>query len=669
MEQVLRKADDFLASGRLAVAECLYQTVLATEPKHPQANYQLGRLAVLQGQVHSALPYFAAAKQFGKNGVPPAKDSNKLARLFKERRLPDAKNLATSLTRNFPGHGPSWHMLGLVSEAQGDLDAALAAMQTAVHLSATDPQLHANLGRMLMALGRLNEAEASYHQALTLKPGDVHAHINLGNLQHELSRFADAEASYQRALSIDPNNGLAHSNLGRTAHAQGRFKEAEPNFRRAVQCLPDNASLLSNLLFCQCLNGLMDADALFAAHREFSTKFEVPLRRLWPQHTNPHVPDRRLKIGFVSGDLRNHAAAFFIEPMFEALATDASLNLFAYANHPQADAVTQRLRRLVPQWQPVFALGDRALADTIRADGIDILVDLSGHSAHNRMLSFAHKPAPLQVGWMGYPGTTGLQALDYYLGDRFLLPPGKYDHLFTEKLVRLPAYAAFKPQADAPPVNDLPALHQGYVTFGSFNRPNKISREVIALWSAVLRAVPSAHMVLGGFPPEGQYNTVLAAFADEGIARERLHFHQKTNMRAYLELHHQVDICLDTFPYNGGITTMHALWMGVPTLTLAGHTVGGRMGAGIQGHVALGGFVAEDAAAFVQQGLHWAQQGPALASLRAGLRERFSGSALGQPALAGAGLVRALRLMWQRYCAGLPAASFEVRAHEMPGAK
>ena len=280
---------------------------------------------------------------------------------------------------------------------------------------------------------------------------------------------------------------------------------------------------------------------------------------------------------------------------------------------------------------------------------------------------FAHKPAPLQVGWMGYPGTTGLQSMDYYLGDRFLLPPGKYDHLFTEKLVHLPAYASFKPLADAPPVNDLPALRNGHVTFGSFNRPNKISRDVIALWSALLRAVPDARMVLGAIPVYGQYDTMLSAFAEEGIDRERLHFYRKTNMQAYLGLHHQVDICLDTFPYNGGITTMHALWMGVPTLTLAGQTVGGRMGAGIQAHVQLDAFVAEDAAAFVQQGAQWARQLPELAGLRAELRKRFSSSALGQPALAGAGLAQALRSMWQGYCAGLPATSFEVTAGKLAG--
>ena len=719
--QILQKAIALYQTGRSEISETLFRTILQTQAAHPEANYRLGLMAVEASQARAGLPHFAlalqgcpteqrywlsyidaliqagesetarqflalgrqhglqgdaadvlaaqlapaqgaAALQVDKKGIPSARDSNKLARLFRERRFHEAKTLATLLTRRFPGHGPGWHTLGLVAEAQGELAMALVSLQTAAQLCMADPQVHANLGRVLMSLGRLKEAELSCRKALDLAPGNVHAHIDLGNLQHELGRFAEAEASYRRALSIDPNNGLAHSNMGRTAHAQGRFKEAEPSFRRAVQCLPANASLHSNLLFCQCLNGSMDADALFAAHCQFSNRFEAPLRRLWPRHPNLRQPDRRLKIGFVSGDLRNHAAAFFIEPMFEALATDDRLDLYAYANHPQVDEVTQRLRRLVPHWQSVFALADRALADTIRSDGIDILVDLSGHSAFNRLLTFAHKPAPLQVGWMGYPGTTGLQAMDYYLGDQFLLPPGKYDHLFTEKLVHLPAYASFKPVVDAPPVNDLPALRKGFVTFGSFNRPNKISRDVIALWSALLRAEPEARMLLGGFPPEGQYDTVLTGFADEGIARERLHFYQKTNMLAYLDLHHQVDICLDTFPYNGGITTMHALWMGVPTLTLAGNTVAGRMGAGILGHVVLDQFVAEDAAAFVQQGLHWARQLPELASLRADLRERFSQSALGQPALAGAGLARALRIMWGRWCAGLPAAAFEVSA-------
>jgi predicted O-linked N-acetylglucosamine transferase (SPINDLY family) len=262
---------------------------------------------------------------------------------------------------------------------------------------------------------------------------------------------------------------------------------------------------------------------------------------------------------------------------------------------------------------------------------------------------------------MGYPGTTGLESIDYYLCDRFLLPAeGQFDRQFTEKLVYLPANAPFLPFAKAAPVNELPALQAGHITFGSFNRLNKFNRNVVAVWSQLLRAVPDSRMVLGGMPRGGnQYDIVLQWFDDEGIDRGRLDFYERTDMPHYMALHHKVDLCLDTFPYNGGTTSLHSFLMGVPTLTIAGDTLAGRVGAGLQGHVGLEDFVASDAAAFVAQGIAWANRLPELAQLRASLRDRFNQSAIGQPALIASGLEIALRTMWKRWCAGLPVESFE----------
>jgi protein O-GlcNAc transferase len=288
------------------------------------------------------------------------------------------------------------------------------------------------------------------------------------------------------------------------------------------------------------------------------------------------------------------------------------------------------------------------------------LIDLSGHTAKHRLLTFARKPAPVQASWIGYPGTTGLHAMDYYLSDRFMFPDVGFDSQLTEKIVKLPASVPFLPSKDAPPVNALPALSNGYMTFGSFNRSNKISRPVIALWAQLLRALPDSRMLLGAMSQDGQYQTLIDWFAQEGIVRERLDFHARSSMERYLGLHHQIDICLDTFPYNGGTTTFHALWMGVPTLTLAGQTIASRSGASILGHVNLEAFTAHDVADFKKKGLYWADHPGELSIIRTGLRERFTKSASGQPAVIAAGLERALRIMWQRWCAGLPAASFEV---------
>jgi predicted O-linked N-acetylglucosamine transferase (SPINDLY family) len=372
-------------------------------------------------------------------------------------------------------------------------------------------------------------------------------------------------------------------------------------------------------------------------------------------HSNVRDPARRLRIGFVSADFRNHAVANFIEPVLEGFARDAQLTLYSYYNYASQDATTERIKGYFSSWDQVVGLSDEALAQKIREDGIDILVDLSSHTAHNRLLVFARKPAPVQVSWIGYPGSTGLHAMDYYLSDRHCLPEGQFEDQFTEKIVRLPAASPFLPLRDAPPVNALPALTNGYITFGSFNRPNKITRGVIALWSNLLKAVPDARLVLGAMPQDSEGNVWLAWFEQEGIDAQRLTFYPKKAMGEYLALHHQVDICLDTFPYNGGTTSWHAISMGVPTLTLAGETVAGRSGACILGQVGLESFVAQSKEEFVQKGRQWATDIQSLSQLRAGMKSRFEQSAAGKPEVVTAGLAQAMRVMWQRWCKNLPA--------------
>lgn len=341
------------------------------------------------------------------------------------------------------------------------------------------------------------------------------------------------------------------------------------------------------------------------------------------------------------------------------LANYPTLSLHAYYNNTIEDESTQRLRGYLKHWHPISHLSDEALSKSIQEEGIDILIDLSGHTGKNRLLTFARKPAPIQASWMGYPGTTGLQAMDYYFTDRYHLPLGQFDNQFTEKFAYLPAGAPFLPCENSPPINTLPAINKGYVTFGSFNRVEKLNPSVIALWSKLLHALPDSKLLLGSMPSNDQNNPLIEWFAQEGIARNRLIFYPRSNMQTYLTLHHDVDICLDSFPYAGGTTTVYALWMGIPTLTIAGGTVAGRTGACILSHVGLESFIAHNAVDFVQKGLSWAGDLSTLAGLRSGLRTRFEQSPLRRPEIIAAGLERALRIMWQRWCAGLSAASFE----------
>lgn len=566
-----------------------------------------------------------------------------------------------------PDYAEAHYNLGRLLKDTGQLDAALASYRKAIKLKPTLVEAHHESGLVLQRQGHFSEALACHQRALELKPGHALALNSIGVILLNTGHPDLAEVSVRRALELKPDLAEAHNNLGNVLEAQFKSEDAIRSYRNALHFKPDDAAFYSNLLFCLSNDSEhgIDAQTLFAEHRRFGEHFERLYCAGWPQHGNSRTPERCLQIGFVSGDLRNHAVSSFIEPVLEHLAHSPALSLHAYANVLPEDNVTRRLRAHFKHWHTIEGLTDALLAEKIQQDGIDILIDLSGHTAHNRLLTFARKPAPVQASWMGYPGTTGLSAMDYYFADRFFLPPGKFDNQFTEKIARLPASAPFLPYRDAPPVNSLPALNNGYMTFGSFNRPNKISRPVVALWSQLLRALPESRMLLGGLPEQGKYEKLNEWFAQEGIARERFDFHPRSGMDRYLSLYQQVDICLDSFPYTGGTTTLHALWMGVPTITLVGGTVAGRPGASILGHVGLDAFVADDAADFVRKGLSWAGNPVGLSGIRSELRERFAKSALGHPELVAAGLERALRIMWQRWCAGQPAESFEVSRQDV----
>jgi protein O-GlcNAc transferase len=576
-----------------------------------------------------------------------------------EGRIDEAMQHYQAALRLVPNLARAHMNCGNILLQKGDPEAALAAYDNAIKHNPEYAAPHYNKGKLLHELGRSAIALESYGRALEIQPGFSEAHNNIGVVFNDLGQTEKAVDSYQRALAIRPEFAEAYANLGHAQDLLEQFDDAEASLRQAIKIDPKLARAHSHLLAYLSYRPTIDAQALFAEHCRFGECVETSLRANWPKYANTRDPERCLRIGFVSGDLCNHAIAYFFEPVVTCLANYPNLSLHAYYNHPIEDGVSRRLRRYFKHWQPISHLPDTVLAQKIIDDRIDILIDLSGHSGKNRLLTFAHKPAPIQASWMGYPGTTGLSAMDYYFTDRYCLPPGRFDRQFTEKLAYLPASAPFLPFEASPPVNALPAASNGYLTLGSFNRIRKLNPSIIALWSKLLRALPDAKMLLGSMPPDGQHNPLIEWFAREGIARERLSFYPRSDMPSYLALHHQVDFCLDTFPYNGGTTTIHALWMGIPTLTLSGGTAAGRSGGGILSHVGLESFIADDANDFVQKGLSWANHLSVLASVRAGLRARLELSPLRHPEVITAGLERALRIMWQRWCAGLSAASLD----------
>ena len=706
--------------GRLDSAERLYREILRTSPSHAAANYCIGMLHVQKQRPTDGLPFLLAAlkadpktpdywlgyleglllvdqigeaqaalalgRQHGLKGpaveefalrmetrlrrdaataattasatvaaadadtgvASPARADRRRERrvagqqekallaMLKQRRFAEAQTLSRTLTERFPERGLGWKTLGALLSGDARSLEAVAIMQTAARLMPQDAETHSNLGWTLIKLERLDEAHATLSQAVRIDPQFAPAYAHFAHLYELQGRYSEVEASLRSAMALRTQDSSSSEVLQHTT-----------------------------LLFMLSHNPALDADSLFAEHCRVGSHLEGKLRAAWPRHPNVKDPERRLKIGFVSADFRNHAVATFIEPVLAELQKRPALELYGYYNHESEDHVTLRLRGYFAHWRPIFPLSDLELTKQIMDDRIDILLDLSGHTSLNRLRAFAHKPAPLQISWIGYPGTTGLRAMDYYLAERHFLPPGVFDRHFTEKLVSLPAGAPFRPDEFASPIRELPALRAGHLAFGSFNRMGKINAATVGLWSQLLRALPEAKMLVAGIPTDGGRNQRLAGwFAAEGIALDRLRFHERCPMDAYLALHHEVDICLDTIPYSGGTTSYHAYWMGVPTLTVAGATPASRQGAAIMSQVGLDSFVAKDAADFVAKGVDWAGRLTELSEVRLSLRERWQQSPIREPDVIADSLYRAFRHMWSRWCAGLPCEPFEIDASE-----
>ena len=579
-----------------------------------------------------------------------------------------------------PKFGPGHGNLGVVYQAMGEFSQALASYRQAKKFSPDSEPIMSNLGACLLQLGRQEEALevlsrgvvkhprslnafsnlcAAYvsvnrpeeaiqaaRSALEINPNSSSTLNNLGNALKAKGDYNQAIACYAKARQIEPNCHLAYNNLGSTLSEMGRSTEALEALRRALELRPESAVMFSNYLLT--LNYLPDVsrDTLFTEHKRFDTQFGAPLAQLAVPHKNRPDPERRLRIGYVSADLRDHPVANFVEPIL-AEHSAADFEVFCYANQRVSDSVTERLRSYTDRWRSVAGLTDAELAVQIRQDKIDILVDLSGHTAGNRLLAFARKPAPVQVSAIGYMQTTGLSAMDYRITDRHLDPVGSSEPYSSETLVRLVRGAAdFRPPAESPDVNELPALQNGYITFGSFNNLAKITPEVIGAWVQILKATPNSRLLVVGRAGSAIQDKLLAA----GIAQERLELIERLPMQDYLKLHNRVDILLDTFPYNGGTTTLIAVWMGVPFITLSGTSAVSRAGTHLLRAMNLLELSAADVAQYVQRAVAIEGDLPKLAHWRRELRGRLA-PMLGQGTGHTRELEGAYRKMWRNWCA------------------
>lgn len=528
------------------------------------------------------------------------------------------------------------HQAGALAEAEALYRQALALnpdLADSLHL----------LGVLRIQQGRAEEAVGLIRRAIALQGQAAGYHSNLGAALRILGRLEEAIAAFQRAVELAPDYAEAHSNLGTALRGQGLLAEAADCFRRAVALQPNYAVAHSNLLLClNYLDDIAPAD-LFAEHLRWGEQHAPTIAR--PARRS--IKGRPIRVGYVSPDLRDHSVAHFIEPLLRH--HDPSVvQSVCYAGVARPDAVTARLQGLAGVWRSTIGLSDAALAEQIRADEIDILVDLAGHTAGNRLLVFAQRPAPVQVTWLGYPNSTGLRAMDFRLVDSVTDPAGIADQWASEQLLRVPGgFLCYQPPEGAPEVAPAPVSRNGFVTFGSFNNPSKLTPATLGAWGRLLIDLPGSRLLLKGqsFADPGARDRFVASFTALGIEPSRIDLRAQTPGAAdHLALYGEIDLALDPFPYNGATTTCEALWMGVPVVTLLGERHAARVGASLLTQMGLSEWIAADLQAYHAIALSLAQDPVKMAAARRGLRARMAASSLCN----GADFARKLEALYQK---------------------
>jgi predicted O-linked N-acetylglucosamine transferase (SPINDLY family) len=645
--KLLEQAIGHYRAGRWTPAEALCREVLADDPNNLEALESLAAILLRSGAAAESLELFDRAIALH----------------------PNAANFARK---------------GMALAAMGRFADAVDACRQAAALAPASPEIHTNLGNALQLAGRVDEAIAAYQRALSLRPGHLDARINLGEAYKSVGQFDRAVEELGRVLRANPNSFEALVNLGGALQARGDLDEAADAFERAIAIRSDGVVAYANLaivhkdagrldraiechdrayrirpeahlapgrLFLLQYHPAFDAQTICDEHRNWYRRDVKP--RIVPaaNHPNDHTPARKLRIGYVSPDFRDHPVARNLLPLLMHH-DHRRFEIFCYSNTFRHDAITHRIRDSVDVWRDIRSLDDDQAAALVGADRIDMLVDLALHTSQNRLLLFARKPAPVQVTFAGYPGTTGVEAIDYRFTDPYIDPCNENrDRLYVEDSWRLPeTFWCYDPIERDLPVNSLPATANGFVTFGCLNNFCKVNDDVLDLWAEVLRRTSGSRLLMVSKRGKHRGRTI-DFLADRGIERRQIEFIDPLPRVDYLRCYHRIDLGLDTFPYNGHTTSLDSYWMGVPVVTLVGNTVVGRAGSSQLSNLNLRELAADGREQFVKVAVELARDWPRLSELRRTLRHRMEGSPLMDGERFAAGVETAFGQMWERWCA------------------
>lgn len=623
--------------------------------------------------------------------APPKLDAQHMLRLAMQHHhqgdLQKADMIYRRLLKDDPENADTLHLHGILSVQAGKHDAAIELMEQAISIKGDDPRFHYNLGKVHQDQARFEKAIACYTQAIkidsrfadayinlariykdlgvldqailysrhavALLPTDPEVHYNLGTALMAQGEIEEAIACYRRALELKPDFAKAHDNLGNALKERGEIEQAIACYWRALELKPDFTETHSNLLFALNYEETRTPEQIAAEHRNFGLAYQLQKSAINTGFTHAADPDRILRIGYVSADFFDHSCAYFFEPLLRAH-DRSKVEIFCYSGVQSPDATTQRFRHLADQWRDICRIDDPKLAPLIETDGIDILVDLSGHTAGGRLSVFARRVAPVQVSWLGYPNTTGLFTMDYKLTDRLVDPEGLTDHLYTERLVRLPvSFLCYQAPFGAPSVSAPPCIESGHITFGCFNNASKVTPAVIALWAMILHAVPGSKLILKArqFSDSATRQRYISLFASHRITSDRLIISGPLPKKQdHLSAYNAIDIGLDPFPYNGTTTSCEALWMGVPFITLAGKTHAGRVGSALLHNLHLDELVARDTDDYLHKAAELAGNILLLTEWRKDFRHLIETSPLCDANRFADNIEEAYRRMWTEWC-------------------
>ena len=615
-DETTRRLAELVQAGRLAEAELLARQALQESPRNAAALNCLGVITHRAGQHARAVDLIANA--IDASPAVAEHHYNLAAPLQALGRFREAEVALRQAVRLRPAFSAAWGNLGVLLASQGSFDQAVLAFRQAIALEPGEGRMYLNLGKALRLQDKLDDAEAAFHQAIKLSPGQAQPWNMLGSCLRECGRIGEAVEAFRTAINLNPNSRQAHSNLCYALHFD---PQATP-----AQILSENLA--------------------------WAGKFADPLASSIRPHDNDRSPERRLRIGYVSPDFCGHCQTLFTLPLLRHHDRSA-VEIFAYSNVSVPDELTARVCEHTDAWRDIAQIDDDQAAELVRRDRIDILVDLTLHMANNRLPVFARKPAPVQVTWLAYPGTTGLRSIDYRLSDRFLDPPGTGDEFYAERTIRLPdTFWCYGPLSEGPAVNELPALRNGFVTFGCLNNPSKVSEPALDLWAAALLATPGSCLLLRASPGSGRIR-IQEGLVRRGTAPGRIAFVDRQPLLKYLELYRQIDISLDTIPYTGHTTSMDSLWMGVPVVTLPGDTAVSRGGVTLLSAVGLVDLIAASAKDYARIAAQLAGDLPRLAQVRKDLRATMKTSALMHAPQFARNIEAAYRRMWNTWCRGI----------------